>query len=78
MVKLSSSAVPRSDRSVDSEKSRRIPVQINLFLKNLTHLFDSRKQFCFRDRKKYRVDEYRFEYCKLESVMQAANKEIPQ
>ena len=31
MVKLSSNAVPRSDRSVESEKSRRIPVQVNLF-----------------------------------------------
>jgi len=78
MVKLSSSTVPRSDRSVDSEKRRRISVQINLFFKNLTQLLDSGKQFHFRDREKYRMDEYRFEYCKLESVRQAANKEIPQ
>ena len=57
MVKLSSNAVPRSDRPVDSEKNRRIPVQINLFFKNLTQLLVSGKLFRFRDRKKYRMDE---------------------
>jgi len=57
MVKLSSNAVPRSDRSVNGEKSRRILVQINFFFKNLTQLLVSGKLFRFRDGKKYRMDE---------------------
>jgi hypothetical protein len=57
MVKLSSNAVPRSDRPVDSEKRGRIPVQINLFFKNLTQLLLLGKVFRFRDRNKYRINE---------------------